>query len=868
MPELFEEQAERTPEAVAIECRDQRLTYRELNERSNRLAHHLRANGVGPEVLVGVHAERSAKSVSAVLGILKAGGAYVPLDTDYPAERLRHIMTDARLAALVHDGDLPDGVDVLCRKIHLQHDAETITPASAANPSQRNAPADAAYVIYTSGSTGRPKGVCMTHGALLNLIQWQNSASSVGAGQRTLQFAPLGFDVSFQEIFSTLSTGGTLVIAPREERKDFFALVRLIERVQIQRLFLPCVALEYVAQVVAETGHVPGALREVIVAGEQLRITPAIKALFAQLDGARLVNQYGPTEAHVVSACELTGDPIRWPFWAPIGRPTANTQLYILDPQLEPVPVGVEGELYIGGAQVARGYWRQPELTAERFIPDPFSSELAGRLYRTGDLARHLPDGKIEFLGRSDDQVKIRGFRVELGEVESVLAHHPKVRQCVVTEMQLATGGKCLAAYLVPAEGTQPSAQEFKDFLKEKLPSHMVPGAYTILTALPLSPHGKVDRRALPPPDVESRRGDAYFAPRNDLENQIMQAWQNVFVNHTIGVRDNFFDLGGDSLLALTLIAEINRLLKVDLEVLTLFDNPTVEELARVPLRDKKGASERRITAIHPGGEGPPLVFLWRNAPVQSFARAHVTKWRQPFLTTEAPFSREVLEDAVRDDRTRFPSVEEIAAAHTDLIHQAGLRGPFLLAGYSYGGALAFEVGHQLLGLGHTIEAVLIFDSDRPIRQWQRWQWHARRFVQEGPSYVWRRIHSHLDWRRKQAAESAQTANDSGTEGTGANLRKSEDRWETIDRIWKDASDRYRSRPLACRGVLFKATDSIYPDKHDFDGCLGWRRLFTKGLEVIEIPANHYSMWQQPAVQALFERWNSSLEKMRASPPP
>lgn len=394
--ELFEEQAECSPEAVAVVFGDKCWTYRQLNLRANQLAHHLKAGKVGPNSLVGVHAERSVEFVVAILAVLKAGGAYVPLDPEYPAERLHFIVTDARLDALICSGaGTIEFTNESSRLVHLQQHAIEISGHAEENPGRVNDPEHLAYVMFTSGSTGRPKGVCMPHRPLLNLIHWQKGHSSAGAGHRTLLYAPLGFDVCFQEIFSTLSSGGTLVIPSAKERKDFVGLVRLLQQTGVNRIFLPFVALEFLAEVVADTGRLPASLREVITAGEQLRITPAIRSLFERLKDARLVNQYGPTEAHVVSAFELKGNPADWPYLPPIGRPIANTQLYILNAHLEPVPAGEIGELYIGGVQVAQGYLNRPELTAEKFIANPFGRTPDARLYRTGDLARHLPDGNV-----------------------------------------------------------------------------------------------------------------------------------------------------------------------------------------------------------------------------------------------------------------------------------------------------------------------------------------------------------------------------------------------------------------------------------------------------------------------------------------
>jgi amino acid adenylation domain-containing protein len=424
--QLFEEQAGRTPEAVAVVFGENSLSYRELNLRANRLAHHLRGLGVGPDVLVGLCMERSFEMVVGLLGILKAGGAYVPLDPSLPQQRLAFLIRDAVCAAVITQKSLlpllthnPQSGETSPSLIVLDAMAFDSGLEGAENPCPITTPNHLAYVIYTSGSTGQPKGVEMPHRALVNLLHWQRSASGAGSASRTLQFASLGFDVSFQEMFSTWISGGTLVLMSDEIRKDPAALLATINTEKIDRIFLPFVMLEQLAEAAGNQDTLPAALKEVVVAGEQLRIGSAIRRFFDRLPGCRLWNHYGPTESHVVTSHELTGSPSNWPDLPPIGRPLPNCQIYLLDAQRNPVPPGIVGELHIGGACLSRGYRRRPDLTAERFIPNPFSSNSDARLYKTGDLARWLPDGNIEFIGRADHQVKIRGYRVELGEIEA-----------------------------------------------------------------------------------------------------------------------------------------------------------------------------------------------------------------------------------------------------------------------------------------------------------------------------------------------------------------------------------------------------------------------------------------------------------------
>jgi amino acid adenylation domain-containing protein/non-ribosomal peptide synthase protein (TIGR01720 family) len=460
--------------------------------------------------------------------------------------------------------------------------ADEIAREEAGNPEWVNQATDLAYVMYTSGSTGKPKGVAMSHGSLCNLLRWQLDSWTFPGAARTLQFASASFDVSFQEIFSTWCSGGTLMLPPDEVRRDPEGWLHFLKGNEVERLFLPFVALQQLAEAADAEGPIPTNLREVITAGEQLQISPSIARLFEKLEGCTLHNQYGPTESHVVTAFTLTGSPSHWPALPPIGRPIANTQIYLLDSDLQVVPTGVPGELYIGGAGLARGYMNRPELTAERFIPNPFSNVPGARLYRTGDLARYLPEGNIEFLGRRDDQVKIRGFRIELGEVEVELGQHPALQEVVVVAREDAPGERRLVAYAVPHARPAPTVSELRQFLKAKLPDYMVPSAFVFPDALPLTSSGKVDRRALPAP--EGGRPDLreeFVAPRNPVEEALADIWVDLLGVDKVGIHDNFFDLGGDSILGVQLVSRA-RQVGLRLTPRQLFQHQTIAELAEV----------------------------------------------------------------------------------------------------------------------------------------------------------------------------------------------------------------------------------------------------------------------------------------------
>ncbi len=583
----FEAQVQRTPDAAAVIFEGQTLSYRELNSRANQLAHYLRRLGVGADEKVGVCFDRSLEMVIGVLGVVKAGGAYVPLDPEYPRERLQFMLNDARCSVLLANervlNALPKAeMPVLC----LDRDWNKVECENDDNPQNESDGESLLYVIYTSGSTGQPKGVAMNERALSNLLSWQLEYAGPFKAARTLQFASLSFDVSFQEIFSTWCSGGTLLLISNETRRDALSLLRLLVKQKVQRIFVPFVFLQHLAEAVIEGATLPADLHEIITAGEQLEITPQIAKLFERLNDCTLHNHYGPSESHVATAYSLPGPVVEWPSLPPIGRPIWNTQIYILDKNLEPAPIGVPGELCIAGASLARGYLDSPERTAEKFFPNPFDREAGARMYLTGDLARYQEDGNIEFLGRIDNQVKIRGIRIELGEIETLLAAHLSVRKVAVVAREDVKGDRKLVAYLVTATTSNGSAdlpRELRTYLKERLPDHMIPATFVTMETLPLTPSGKINRRALAAleqPDQVSTQ--AYEPPRDPMEEKLAEIWAAVLKRERVGIRDNFFELGGHSLLATQLISRVRNTFKVELPLRNLFESPTVAELASV----------------------------------------------------------------------------------------------------------------------------------------------------------------------------------------------------------------------------------------------------------------------------------------------
>ncbi len=586
--QVFETQAERMPEAVALIFEDERLKYGELNRRANRLAHRLRALGVAPEVRVGVCIERSLEGVTALLGILKSGGAYVPLDPQYPTERLafmvedsqvRVLLTERRLATRLQDYSLP------CEVICLDSDWDAFARARDLNPRNLAEPDNLAYVIYTSGSTGRPKGVCISHRAAVNHFYVVQKEYGLCPSDVVLQFASFSFDVSLEQILPALFTGASVVLRGAEvwSTRDF------IRKMSELGLTVINPATAYWHQLINDCARneekVFNNRIRLVIAGGDVMLPESVRLWQqSEMSSARLLNGYGPTEATITSAVfEVPHEYCKGLSTRriPIGRPLKNRTMYILDRRGNIVPVGVAGELHIGDTLLARGYLNRPDITAERFIPDRFSDQPGARLYKTGDLARYLPDGNIEFLGRMDYQVKVRGFRIELGEVEAVLSQNAAVRECVVEAREDDPGDKRLVAYVVADDNAPITASELRDFMKQRLPDYMAPAAFILLEALPLTPNGKIDRRMLPPPDWSGPGlAEGFIAPRTPVEEMLAAIWSEVLGVERLSIHDNFFELGGHSLLATKVISRIQDALGIELALSSLFESPTVAGLA------------------------------------------------------------------------------------------------------------------------------------------------------------------------------------------------------------------------------------------------------------------------------------------------
>jgi len=593
--ELFEQQALSMPDRVAVVFEAEQLSYRELNERANRLAHYFRKKGAGPDQLIGICIDRSIEMIVGLLAILKAGAAYVPMDPNHPMERLAYMLDDTKLRVLLTRKDLLDRLPLgNASYICLDEESEQIAKQSAANPENCASADNLAYVIYTSGSTGRPKGVSVPHRGVSRLVRGSNYVE-LNSDEVFLQLTPLSFDVSTFEIWGSLSNGASLIVyppcAPLVEE-----IGEIVQRHKVTTMWLTAPLFH---QMIREQVSELRGVRQLLGGGDVLSAASVIDAL-EHLPECLVINGYGPTESTTFASYYRMTSRNQVGASVSIGRPIANTEIYVLSRDLTPVAVGAVSELYIGGAGLARGYLNRPDLTAERFIPSPFSGLPGSRLYRSGDLARLMPDGNIEFLGRVDQQVKVRGQRIELTEIESVLNDYPAIKEAAVLALGDANGDKRLVAYFALNEGETVQTSQLRMHLKNKLPDYMVPSAFVVLDKLPMTSSGKLDRKALPMPDnTRPDIAEDYLAPRNPVEEVVAALWAEILGIERVGVLDSFFDLGGHSLLATRVVSSIRYIFKVELPLKTLFQASTVAELSEeIVAREPKPGQAEKIARI------------------------------------------------------------------------------------------------------------------------------------------------------------------------------------------------------------------------------------------------------------------------------
>lgn len=844
----FEEHASRNPDAVAAVYEDYHLSYRRLNERANQVSRYLRRQGVGPEAVVGILMEPSLEMIIGIIGILKAGGAFLPLDASYPKERLLFMLDNSQASILLTSEQLAGrAANSTARVIALDAEWGNISAESNENYLSPQSGDNLAYLIYTSGSTGLPKAVLLHHRGACNLAEAQSKVFGLGSGHRVLQFASLSFDASVWEILMALLGGGTLFLGSKESLMPGPALVELLRSHAITHITLPPSVLSALPK------DELGLLSTVIVAGE---------ACSAQMvrdwsGGRRFFNAYGPTETTVcatVCECRDTG---RTPS---IGRPISNFQVYILDDHLQPVPVGVVGEMYIGGVGLARGYLREFGQTAQKFVADPFASRPGSRLFKTGDLARFRSDGQIEFVGRVDHQVKIHGLRIELGEIEAALRKDAGVREAVVMVREDPPGGKRLVAYVVPHAQSRLTADELRSYLRGRLPEFMLPSAFVLLESFPLTSAGKVDRKALPAP-ATGEAGGKYTPPRDAIELRLVQIWEDLLGAQPIGVNNDFFELGGNSILVAVLIVKIQRAFGVRIPVALLFQNPTVEKLGVILRRHAQSLPQSPLVAIQPKGARRPFFCVH---PAGGNVTCYVSLARE--LGTDQPFY--ALQDRGLDpEASLHNSIEGMAAEYVEVLRGLQPEGPYLLGGWSMGGIVAYEMGVQLRRAGQDVGLLALFDTPAPAAasgaESEDEMDDAALLVDILGNVLGEAPQLSVDYlRRLSPDEQMLCVIDLARKANRAIPDLDLAQAHRLLHVFKNNSGitrAYRPQPYPGRITLFRAGET--GDDHMHGPALGWDHWAMSGVDIPSVPGTHQTMIFSPHVQRLAERLSASLDE-------
>ncbi|MGB7272347.1 MAG: amino acid adenylation domain-containing protein [Geitlerinemataceae cyanobacterium] len=863
--QVFETQVDRTPDALAVAFGEQTLTYRQLNDRANQLAHYLRALGVSPETLVGICVERSLEMVVGLLGILKAGGAYLPLDPAYPIDRLAFMIADSDIKILLTQRRLATKLPKcqVCQ-INLDSQWDLISGNSTETPENLTTPDNLAYVIYTSGSTGKPKGVLVPHRGTCNLAQAQSRAFEVDANSRVLQVSSFSFDASISEVVMALHVGACLYLEAKDNLLPGSPLLQVFRERQITHVTLTPSALAALPKV--DLPH----LKSLIVAGEAC--SPDLVAQWGQ--NRLFFNAYGPTEATVCATIARCTDGSRKP---PIGRPIDNVQVYILDAHLQPVPIGVPGELHVGGVGVVRGYLNRPELTQTKFISDPFSAN--SRLYKTGDLARYLPDGNIEFLGRIDHQVKIRGYRIELGEIEDALAQHPDVCDRIVLVREDVPGDKRLVAYIVLQRESSTTANDLCAYLKERLPDYMVPAAaaFVFLDALPLTPNGKVDRRALPVP-VQQVSGNT-IAPHTPVEKRLAVIWSQVLdLEQDISVNDSFFDLGGHSLLAVRLFTQIEAEFGKKLPLSVLVESSTLKQLAEILTPSAETNTRDVLVTLKASGDKTPL-FLIHDADGETLLYLNLARrldnhrpvyGLQPLATEDC---------SIVDTR-----IEAMVTRYLDRIRSVQPHGPYLLGGLCAGGVLAYEIATRLQAEGEKVAMVALLESvdvqaPRRNQAEKRLQSFSQAFNAEGQLPWYQQLNSIVRRVGNKAKNFLVYTGQSKLQAAGEKVSVMAYRYcldkqlslpkflqkISVRMVYAFAETEYvPQRKFEGELVLIRATEEEINEvrgiDYTSDPLFGWDKRATQNVRVFDVPGGHSSMLREPNVRFMAEQLRAYLD--------
>ncbi len=834
--QLFEDQAARTPNATAVECDGKSLSYLELNRRANALANRLREQGATPGTLVAICVERSIDMLAGLLAILKTGSAYLPLDPGFPQQRLAMILENARPALLLTQpslsGLLPksDAKIVFCEG---GNDGGAVNGPTV--PPTHMSGDDIAYVIYTSGSTGTPKGVEIPHHAAVNLLSSMRQEPGCDPSDSLLAVTTISFDIAALELFMPLLVGGRVIVATKDDVADPLRLAALLKRSACTMMQ----ATPATWRALIETGWSGRKSLKILCGGESLPRELADRLL----DRAGEVwNMYGPTETTIWST---THKVTRAGRSVPIGRPIANTQIYILDAWGNPVPVGVTGELCIGGDGVARGYHKRDDLTRQRFVT--VAAAPGERIYRTGDLARYRADGAIECLGRNDQQVKIRGFRVELEDIEATLARHPALASVALKAWPDPSGELALCAYMVNRGAQAPDVAELRQFLRQSLPEYMIPSHYVSMAALPTTPNAKVDRNALAKPDQTAPRL-AFVAPRNDVERKLADIWKNVLQVESVGVTDNFFDLGGHSLLFARLVRRLEEAFSVRLSMSAVFQASTLESMATLLTNPGPGAKRARATVLQAKGTQPP--FFWLSEPHAALSLVAEMASDQPFITV-------ALDPAEKQELSNAPRLADIGSRLAKIIRAEQPQGPYFIGGYCTSGIVAFEVASQLVAAGCDVGLVVMLHAANPVLfgwrqklalELDRLNHGLRKKLSLPSRRKWRSLTERLLWNGRRLLN----------EG-----RKPQDESQAFDDVQDRAAYVYVPKPYP--GAVALLQPAKRPRALNYRAA--WAGLVTGKFIAVDISGSHATMMERPYVTELGAKISACLREAQESPP-
>jgi amino acid adenylation domain-containing protein len=874
--ELFEEHAERMPDAIAVSSSEGRLKYSELNSRANRLAAHLRRLGIGPEVAVGILLAPSIEMVVGVLGILKAGGGYVPIDPSFPKDRIEFILEDSGVSVLLTHTALKEllkesGINVFC----MDEDVKLLTAYDDGNLQSSVTPENHLYTIYTSGSTGRPKGVVVEQRQILNYLYAILNRFQLKPGAQYAMLQPLAVDSCNTVFIPSLCAGGTLHVMPPQQAADPHAVLEYFRHNRMEVLKIAPSHLSALVEACPTGELLP---HNVLALGGEASPWDWIRGTLQPLalPTSKMFIHYGPTETTVgMLTYRIQPDSPRRGTHVPLGYSLPNTRVYVLDQGIQPVPIGVAGEIYIGGDCVARGYLNRPELTAERFTPDPFSNHPGARLYRTGDLARWLPGGEIEFLGRTDYQVKIRGFRIELNEIDAMLNQHARVERAITIARENGAAGKQIVSYVVQKRTGSDSgngsaldakqlALRLRDFLKGQLPQYMIPSSIVVLDAMPLSPQGKVNLLALPDPSTEVMLHDSLEMPRTLLQARLVEIWEEVLNTSPISITDDFFQIGGHSLLAVRMMTMIRNRLKRTIPLASLFRNSTIANLAKLLEQSSDGSASSVLVEIQPEGDEVPF-FCVHPVGGSLFCYADLARElgrERPFYGLQAPGPGAFSEDSPHKSGT---TIEEIAALYIREIRRVRPDGPYLLGGWSMGGLIAFEMARQLNQHGERVGRLVLFDTHPPPQNRDaiverdelpilvRFAADMSRLIGKDQGDLQEQFHT-LDINKQRAMlldalkRDAVLAEDAPEEEM--------DHLLSVFTRNAMAVDRYCLQRCEQRIVLFRAAEAHAPKQL----AQQWRRWAAGGVELCLMPGDHYSMLRRPKVSSVAEHLKFHLQ--------